>query len=350
MLFHSRKYPTPQERVAHGRALLAFLAKSVPRQDDPYAVLLKTEMDLLTGKADSYLLHEHFERVNEPVYFYQFAEQASSHGLQFLGEAHLAAMSSQELADDVRWVLDRLASNIVELEQYLDFLRNRTFRQTLLCRAGLQLNRQPTTERVLKLSIFSNVQPPDALDLSPDTQVTFANAVGRLRSSEPLMKAVLHLLARSYPRVWPVREVMEEAARLVEPQWASAQRIEVTAMSLVQSYVRGFVDFYAYTPRWADRLDERPLASPLARWQAETGNIATSLNHEVGQLTDLRRQVLLLCNGTRDRAALTKAVAELIRKGGILLSPEQQSAGRVEPLLDETLSWLLRACLFARAQ
>ena len=37
--------------------------------------------------ADSYVLHEHLEVVNEPVYFYQFAETAAAEGVQFIAEA-----------------------------------------------------------------------------------------------------------------------------------------------------------------------------------------------------------------------------------------------------------------------
>src|SRR5262249_5436251 len=58
MCYHSRHFTDPRERVGQARALLDFLARSVPRKGGPYGLLLKEEVELLRGKTDSYLLHE----------------------------------------------------------------------------------------------------------------------------------------------------------------------------------------------------------------------------------------------------------------------------------------------------
>ena len=34
-----------------------------------------------------------------------------------------------------------VGQNIIQMEQYMDFVRNRTFRATLLCKKGIELNR-----------------------------------------------------------------------------------------------------------------------------------------------------------------------------------------------------------------
>src|SRR5688572_11662981 len=102
MLFHSLKWDKPQEKVGHSRSLPDFLVKSVPQENNPYGNLLKREMELMRNQADHYILHEHLETVNQPMYFYQFAAQAAEAGLQFLSEAELSSMSLQGLAADVR--------------------------------------------------------------------------------------------------------------------------------------------------------------------------------------------------------------------------------------------------------
>src|SRR5262249_55972164 len=66
MCSHAQRFAAPRERVGQARALLDFLARSVPRQGGAYGVLLKEEVELLRGKPDSYLLHEHLEEHNEP--------------------------------------------------------------------------------------------------------------------------------------------------------------------------------------------------------------------------------------------------------------------------------------------
>src|SRR5205823_1951011 len=114
MVYHTRKFATPQERAGHARALLDFLVRSVPATDNAYSMLLKNEMELLRGKADSYLLHEHLEDVNEPVYFHDFDEQAAAKDLEFLGEADLGVMLSEGLGADVEGILAKLATTVVE--------------------------------------------------------------------------------------------------------------------------------------------------------------------------------------------------------------------------------------------
>ena len=62
-------------------ALLDFLSQSIP-DDSPaygaksYKMILTEEKDLLLQHPESYLVHEHLEQINKPLYFYQFVEQS----------------------------------------------------------------------------------------------------------------------------------------------------------------------------------------------------------------------------------------------------------------------------------
>src|SRR5205814_7488150 len=66
-----------------------------------------------------------------------------------------------------------------------------------------------------------------------------------------------------------------------------------------------------YQPHRARAAGERPVVSPLARWQLARGETAVASLRHVAVVVDspLYRQLLLLCDGTRDRAALTDALA-----------------------------------------
>jgi hypothetical protein len=68
MLYRTRECANSKlaERVRQARALLDFLAQSVPGEDNPYGIRLKKELNLLRDKDDSYLLHEHLEEHNAP--------------------------------------------------------------------------------------------------------------------------------------------------------------------------------------------------------------------------------------------------------------------------------------------
>ena len=155
MLYHSRKWDKPQEKVAHARALLDFLVKSVPESSGAYASLLRKEMELMKAQADYYILHEHLEAVNVPMYFHEFAAQAKESGLQFLAEAELGAMSMQGLSADIRNIVRQLSKDLVDTEQYVDFIRNRTFRRSLLCRGDVELDWRSQAKRVRSLYVAS---------------------------------------------------------------------------------------------------------------------------------------------------------------------------------------------------
>jgi SAM-dependent methyltransferase len=92
MTYHTRGIAEPATRVAQARAVLEFLAESVRDDASAYGSALRAEAELLRKQADYYILHDHLEEVNEPLYFHQFIERAARHGLGYLGEANFAAM------------------------------------------------------------------------------------------------------------------------------------------------------------------------------------------------------------------------------------------------------------------
>src|SRR5438128_2655913 len=92
MIFHTQQFTAPAERAEQARALLDFLAASVDAKDNPYGLFLASELALLRDKADSYLLHDHLEEHNEPLYFHEFMARAAAHGLRYLGEADPGVM------------------------------------------------------------------------------------------------------------------------------------------------------------------------------------------------------------------------------------------------------------------
>ena len=119
--------------MAEARALLAFLAEAVPQGNTPYSLLLRQHLELLSACPDPYLFHEHLEECNEPVYFIEFCERLAAKGLRYLGESEFRVMvPSTSFSPEVQDRLEALAPSLLEMEQYMDFLRNRMFRQTLV--------------------------------------------------------------------------------------------------------------------------------------------------------------------------------------------------------------------------
>ena len=64
-------------------------------------LLLRRELEILARTGTDYLLHEHLEEVNTPLYFHQFVERSHAEGLQYLGDADVPTMLTRGLAPAV---------------------------------------------------------------------------------------------------------------------------------------------------------------------------------------------------------------------------------------------------------
>jgi hypothetical protein len=89
---------------------------------------------------------------------------------------------------------------------------------------------------------------------------------------------------------------------------------------VMTSYGGAFVELHVHPPSFALTVNERPRASPLARWQLERGSTVTTLRHASISIDDaLLRHLVLLLDGTRDHATLHRELTEIVRSGAARL-------------------------------
>src|SRR5262249_32183836 len=152
------------------------------------------------------------EENNHPVYFHQFARRAAAKGLQYLGEAWQHSHTN-DLGAEARQVLAQLAEDLIQREQYLDFLRNRTFRRTLLCHADVSLSRAVTPDRLARLRFAALARPmPRQADDAPEVE-RFATDEGiDLSTNAPLVKALLDVLYDARPDALTLDELTDRVA------------------------------------------------------------------------------------------------------------------------------------------
>lgn len=332
MRFQAAGFDNPAKRVEQARAMLDFLAQSVPEDGDPYGVLLRNELQLLRPLPDYYILHDHLEETNEPVYFHQFAERAARHGLQYLAEANFGSMFASGFAPQVAATLRRVASHVIRQEQLMDFLRNRMFRQTLLVHAECKIERAIAPDRLQGLWVASPLRPQSAQpNLGPEVPEGFATSGGRtLTTGQPLTKAALWNLSQVWPQYLAFSDLLDTAqARIVgQSQGASApDPVQTLGTDLLLGFTVGAVELHAAAAPFTSKVSGKPTASPLARYQAGQGPRVTNLRHEHIQLGESQLALLRLLDGTRDRAALRAGVATAMQG-----SP---SADTLEKLLRE---------------
>jgi methyltransferase-like protein/SAM-dependent methyltransferase len=319
MRYHTRRISDPLTAIDGARDLLTFLLQVVPAEKPAYRGLLAEEQERLAQVRDTYVFHEHLEEVNQPVYFHDFVERASRHGLQFLTEIDLGIALSKRLPPPLTVAIDQLANDLLGREQYLDFVTNRLFRQTLLCHSEVSLDREVRPERLEALRVAScaeSVTPPVNLHSDRPEEFRGPSKIGAT-TSQSSSKAALVCLAEIWPRSLPFADLQAAArARLVgdlvviQDAPAHARDSRLLAENLLKAFGADVVELHVHAPPLATDPGECPRAPALARLQAKDGAWVTNICHQPVNLDPLTRQLLRHLDGRHDRPAL---VEELVR-------------------------------------
>jgi hypothetical protein len=232
------------------------------------------------------------------------------------------------------------------------------FRQSVLCLAGQTPTPQAQTDAITSLRLAARLEPLTArADPAPDAVEAFRSASGAsLSTNSPRVKAALRSLGGQWPRFVPFELLRADAERAIEAAedatTVDADRQLVPAF-LLQCDQSNLLDLRTHEPRFATTPTERPVASPLARLQAERGSQVTNLLHRIVELDDLQRRVLRLLDGHRDRAALLDGLQDGA-KDAVLQATSWTASERLEDTgaqpvgphsLDATLDRLSDACL-----
>jgi methyltransferase-like protein/SAM-dependent methyltransferase len=327
MMLFGAQMTTPDERVSHARGLVELLTQVAPKG----GILSKalSEYQALGGQAgDYYLLHEELETFNMPCYFMEFLGLAGAHGLAYLAEARPQTMFAGNYGDEVSArLLAASGQSQVLLEQYLDFVVNRTFRQTLLVHGerASHVSYQVDRSRWDRLH-FAACSPPmvDPTRFDGSTQQYGAPGEVPLSTDDSSVKAALDVLTAR----WPWTSSRGDLTHAVRERLA-ASGIDVTG---VESRIDELLEHLIFRRQALYRLEpvepqpqlssQRPrLFEPSRRMAEHTQGAehASTFNrwHEGVALTSVDRFLMPLLDGTRDRKALVRALLQHAREGRI---------------------------------
>lgn len=294
-------------RVARARATLEFLSDSVQGDDSAYGRLLRVAAENLRQKDDYYILHEYLEEVNEPIYFREFIARAERHRLRYLGEADLKIMLTTGLSAATAQTLNRIAPDLLGREQMLDFMRNRTFRQTMLIRDGPPLDRRVSPERVKSLWISAPLRSSGpASDIRSDNAVEFLLPDGRgLEARYPICKAALAILAERWPLAVSFEKLFAEAEGVLgESPRDDARERDVLATEIMRCFLAEALELHFGPSPLVLAPGQHPEACAVARLHASRNAHAANRRHELVALDDSIRALLPLLDGKRSRTEI----------------------------------------------
>lgn len=279
MLLHASHYQEPEVKVKAAREFLDLLAGNFPEANKtPFATFLREENDRMKQRRDSYVLHEYLEEFNQPVYFKDFVARADKVGLQYVAESRVATMALGLLARPVADALRKLPLSPIEREQYIDFARNRTFRETILCPKDRKFERRITADSIKTLLIAcAAVTETPVTDFRSKEAVKFKWGAARSADvSAPAIKAALAHLGSIYPRAIPFAELVEVVSNKIAGEGQPALTVANDgnlAGSLLDAFLRSLVEFHFQLPEVVSTVSAKPIASPPA---SEGGHLTDS--------------------------------------------------------------------------
>lgn len=257
------------DRVHRALEFLKLVAASRSGEGDLYGMYLNEACERLQQSDPSYIAHEYLEESNNPCTFSEFNEQATSVGLQFLSESRPVFSSLNDIAPQAQTFVNELGDDVVLREQTLDLLRNRAFRETLLCHS------QQVIKRDLKASALRGV-----IAVSDYAQVGGDSSRG-LSFREIVTGREVMLPAGVYAQVLRVIAARCAAGLKVEhimPQIEAPERDVLAAVAMLWS--SGFITLEQLPIPAVISLDELPQLSLVARLQLVRGEPLSTLRHQ----------------------------------------------------------------------
>jgi SAM-dependent methyltransferase len=332
MMLFGGELQTPEQKVSHARGLIELLDDVAP-DNGVLATALKN-YKAFGGKADDYyLLHEELETFNLPCYFLEMLERAEEHQLAYLAEARPQVMFAGNYGDKVsEKLLKESGHSQVLLEQYLDFVVNRAFRQTLLVHgervSGIRY--QLDRSRWGRMHFAARMPPVDGVTRLDDSPQQYGPAgEPPLVAADPVVKAALDEFSARWPWTLSRQDLTDAVQARIGSVGADDTELEKRIDDLLEYLIFRGQALYRLTPVVPESgaSPTMPRLFEPARRMAELTRDETNAStfnrwHETVFPDPVDRYLLPLLDGTRDRDALVDALLKVARKGLIFFQHE----------------------------
>jgi len=247
-------------------------------------------------------------------------KKASENGLQYLGDAALATMYAGNLPKQIS---DKLAevTEIVRSEQYMDFVTNRRFRSTILCKDNVKLTRNITGNSISDLYFSMRLSPEKplsdvVLDNSDSLEFYYSGIKeNKLNANSPILKALLYIFHESTNFALNAKEITAKIKEMLPKNKYNDDQIMLEIMSNITRLVFcGYVTLSSNKPTFVNKLSDMPKLSALARVQLDAKqNWVTNEVHDKITIAALDFYIMKYLDGKHNKAqVLDKLVKHVI--------------------------------------
>jgi methyltransferase-like protein len=257
-------------------------------------------------------------------------------------------------------ILKSISRDIISNEQYMDFIRNRAFRSSLLCHKNQVINHEIRSFDFSEFLVSLTRNPGERpTDFSPYTEYMIAGDKGQeMRISNPLVKATIAVLCELWPRCIDERTLFTRTDKLLNESGGntiSDQDFSSFMRELYLGLASGMLEFHTWQPEVVNRVSEHPKISELATYQARAGEPVVNQRHRAADIDTFDRQLLGIINGAKDMDTIYDRMIDLAVNGTIKLEkdgvPEtdlEVIRGMVREMTGRSLSKLASSALLVQ--
>lgn len=317
--FHNRGLEDQHLKLRHAREFLQSLGAALNHQKTPYAEFLKKEVAYLDKAHDSYLYHEYLEINNDAFFFTDFIQDCRHHQLRYLCDSELHAMFPSSLGAEVAQHCEQLGEQyqgIVNTEQYLDFVRNRTFRQSLLCHADCPVDYEIDLDKLLEYAVYADLKPPTEVRRDFPAAQNFSDQKGLIFAvNHALSQAMLALLYEEYPAAVGLQQLLEKAQlALPKNDRNYGEEIQLCLHELFNLFANQALAL-TLSPACVPKPSLAfPKINALAQAEAPFGRL-TTYRHETLTLDEFSSRLLQYMDGQHHYDQIVKNLVEDITAG-----------------------------------
>lgn len=344
MLYHTQGIHDPEQKAQQARALLNFIVEGLEGEKTPYADFLRYEIELLKKQPNSYLLHDHLEEHNQPLYFYEFIDKAAEHQLSYLSDAHLVSMYVGNLPQQFAQELGRV-NNIVLTNQYMDFIRNQRFRATLLCHASNKIDRQLNSYDIEKfyLSYGAKKMPPLSKEtLKDESEVRFIGQTITLTTSNPIAKSALNTIMCAHQPI-SYQELLETIQEDLNRQDQRAIEHHLNdELNMLRLVLGGLITIHSTTGQYVTHSNSHPQTTDLVLKQLQSHPFVTNQRHETVRLNQFETLILQLLNGEHDEASIVEHVFQNVSQGKLSVFDTKKNKIQDEKQIKQMLQGMVQ--------
>jgi SAM-dependent methyltransferase len=302
MRYHAFKMDGTQDRIDQARAVVQFVSECVLDPFTPYGNFLQNNVEFISRLTGEYLFHEYLEAENTPFYFHEFVDLAAKNNLQYLGDTEFHTMTNLNYSESTKELLDSISPSIFELEQYMDFLRCRRFRCTLLVHDSNTVSREVTLDPFMTLRYafraFPKADATEKMDPATDEPpqelestlqaitISIPDVEGPSSAADfGHYRTVLEHLHEIWPKTAHFEDLCQKCSEVSGKKLEAQDKMDL-ALLFQSLFLKNLVELHLLEPRLVTEVSERPEVSPIARHQLSYQSVINSQRHDMVVVQD----------------------------------------------------------------